>query len=104
MNKKRLIVAGVMVGSIISLSLCGCENDTTKSSRYTSSEFIKYGDWSVKQYKEKIDVLSATYNKERESINKLIDDHLQRQDSDIHLMNERYSYWQNITREKLPKR
>ena len=102
MNKKQLTVAGLIAGLVMSLSLCGCENDTARSARYTSPESIEYQDWSANQHREIIDSISQTYNKEIGLKNKLISDHLERRDSDIELMNERYSYWQNTTSKGSP--
>ena len=104
MNKERLIVSGVMMGFVFSLSLCGCGDDTARSARYTRPESIEYQDWSASEHREMIDSISQAYNKEAGLRSKLISNQLERQDSDIELMNERYSYGQNTTSKGFPGR
>jgi hypothetical protein len=104
MNKRRLAVAGVMIAVAMSLSLCGCGDDPARPAGYTSSESIEYRDWSANERKEIIDSISQTYNREIGSRNKIITNQLERQDSDFELMNDRYSYGQNITAEGFIRR
>lgn len=101
MNIKRLKVATVTTAIVISLSLCACGNDTARTARYKNPDSIEYKDWSVKEERQIIDSISQTYNKEIRLRNKIISNQLERFDSDIESMNDRYSYGQNITGRRL---
>jgi hypothetical protein len=104
MNKKQLIFVRVMTGLILSLSLCGCADNNESSVRYTNPESIEYQDYSANQQREIVDSISQAYNKETGLRDKLISNQLQTRDSDIELMNERYSYGQNTTSKGFPRR
>lgn len=104
MKIKQLAVVGLMAGLVMSLSLWGCADDTARPVKYRSGESREYQDWSASEHREMTNLISQTYNREIGLQNKIISNQLERQDSDIELMNERYSYGQNITGEGFLKR
>jgi translation elongation factor EF-Ts len=98
-KKKQLAFAGLMAGLVMSLSLCGCADETARPAKYTSPDSIEYKSLSANEYREAANSIAQTHNKRIGLQNKIITNQLERQDADIELMNERYLYGQNTTAE-----
>lgn len=100
MSRKRSIIVALISALAISLSLWGCADDTTRRAKSSGSGSAEFRDWSANEQQEMVDSITQSYNRQVRSHNKVITDQLKRQDADIELMNERYSYGgQNITGE-----
>ena len=99
MKRERLVVTGLMTGSLLWLFMYGCADDIAEPAKYTSPESIEYQSLSASAYREAVNSITQTQSKRIGVQNKAITNQIESRDADIKLMNERYLYVQNITAE-----
>ncbi len=91
-------ILSCLAALVLLLCLSGCSDDAARNAAYTGQD-LEFQGWSENERSQIIDSISQAYNRQTGIRNEFLNGKLKNSDSDIYRMNERYSQWQNFTRQ-----